>query len=46
MLDTGQIMDDLIPMGRLEGDDLYRGYWMITIYPPLAGAVAVSENYT
>ena len=29
MLDAGQIMDDLIPMGRLAGDDLYRGYWIL-----------------
>jgi hypothetical protein len=29
MRDTGQIMDDLIPMGRLEGDVLYRGCWIL-----------------
>ncbi len=29
MLDAGQIMDDLAPISRLEGDIFYRGYWML-----------------
>ncbi len=32
MRDAGQIMDDLIPMGRLEGDVLYRGCWIVKIW--------------
>jgi hypothetical protein len=28
-LDAGQIVDDLAPISRLEGDIFYRGYWML-----------------
>ena len=29
ILDAGQIVDDLAPISRLEGDIFYRGYWML-----------------
>ena len=29
LLDAGQIMDDLAPISRLEGDIFYRGYWIL-----------------
>ena len=31
MLDTGQIMDDLVPTRRLEGDVVCREYWILDI---------------
>ena len=42
MLDTGQIVDDWAPMGRLEGDVLYRGCWMLAgrdLFPPIKGGL-------
>jgi hypothetical protein len=29
ILDTGQIMDDLVPTRRLEGDVVCREYWIL-----------------
>jgi hypothetical protein len=38
ILYAGQIMDDLAPISRLEGDIFYRGCWMVEIYlPPIKG---------
>ncbi len=31
MCTAGQIMDDLIPISRLEGDVTYREYWILII---------------
>jgi hypothetical protein len=30
--DAGQIVDDLAPISRLEGDIFYRGYWILDKY--------------
>ena len=41
MLDAGQIMDDLIPMGRLEGDVLCRGCSILDVECHPLGIFAV-----
>jgi len=41
MLETGQIVDNLAPIDRQEGDIFFRGCWMSGIYLEFIGVEAM-----